>query len=180
MFYGTTNTCQPQSTTAVRITESLSSSVLTTVFSSLLFTAELSVRLVDGTTSCSGTVEVFSRGEWLGLCTVLWRMMREVKVVCREMDCGNPVSESRGPLAEDGRRGVILFSCSGDESSIRQCVIIGGGPGDCDGEYYHHVTCSGKRLVILRDLFIHYTILPCIMFYVFLFHLNRGRDVRCI
>lgn len=106
-------------------------------------------------------------------------MMRQAKVVCRELDCGNPVAESRGPLAEDGRRGVILFSCSGDESSIRQCDIIGG-PGDCYGEYYHHVTCSGKRLVILRDLVIHYTILPCIMFYVFLFHLNRGRDVRCI
>lgn len=69
--------------------------------------------------------------------------------------------------------------CSGHESSVGQCVITGG-PGVCDGGYYHHVTCSGKRLVILRDLFIHYTILPCIMFYVFLFHLNRGRDVRCI
>lgn len=107
-------------------------------------------------------------------------MMRDANIVCRELDCGNPVSESRGPLIEDGRRGVRLFSiCSGDESSIRWCKIIGG-PGVCDGGYYHHVTCSGKRLVILRDLFIHYTILPCIMFYVFLFHLNRGRDVRCI
>ncbi|XP_045568475.1 CD5 antigen-like [Salmo salar] len=109
--------------------------------------AEHSVRLVNGTTSCSGTVEVFSRGEWLGLCTVGWRMMIEVKVVCRELDCGNPVAESRGPLAEDGRRGVILFSCSGDESSIRQCVIIGE-PGVCIGRYYHHVTCSESvRLV---------------------------------
>ncbi|XP_045567230.1 scavenger receptor cysteine-rich type 1 protein M130-like [Salmo salar] len=74
-------------------------------------------------------------------------MMREVKVVCRELHCGNPVAESRGPLIEYGRRGVILFSCSGDESSIRQCVIIGG-PGFCDGEYYQHVTCSESvRLV---------------------------------
>lgn len=107
--------------------------------------------------------------------------MREVKVVCRELDCGNPVAASRGPLFEDGRRGVRLFSsCYGNESSIRQCDIIEVRPGVCIGGYYHHVTCSGKRLVILRDLFIHYTILPCIMFYVFLFHLNRGRDVRCI
>lgn len=106
-------------------------------------------------------------------------MMLEVKVVCRELNCGNPVAESRGPLIEDGRRGVTLYRCSGDESSIGQCDITGG-PGVCDGGYYHHVTCSGKRLVILRDLFIHYTILPCIMFYVFLFNLNRGRDVRCI
>uniref|UniRef100_A0A8C7KP99 SRCR domain-containing protein n=1 Tax=Oncorhynchus kisutch TaxID=8019 RepID=A0A8C7KP99_ONCKI len=74
--------------------------------------------------------------------------MREVKVVCRELDCGNPVSESRGPLIEDGRGRVRLYrSCSGDESSIRQCDIIGE-PGVCDGEYYRHVTCSESvRLV---------------------------------
>ncbi|KAM9398595.1 CD5 antigen-like isoform 2-T3 [Salvelinus alpinus] len=109
--------------------------------------AELSVRLVDGTTSCSGTVEVFYEGEWLGLCTGWWSMMKEAKVVCRELDCGNPVAESRGPLIEDGRRGVSLLSCSGHESSIRQCFIIGR-PGVCDGRYYHHVTCSESvRLV---------------------------------
>uniref|UniRef100_A0A8C7SF59 SRCR domain-containing protein n=1 Tax=Oncorhynchus mykiss TaxID=8022 RepID=A0A8C7SF59_ONCMY len=75
-------------------------------------------------------------------------MMREIKVVCRELDCGNPVAESRGPLFEDGRRGVTLYSsCYGDESSIRQCDITGG-PGFCDGEYYRHVTCSESvRLV---------------------------------
>ncbi|XP_029600588.1 scavenger receptor cysteine-rich type 1 protein M130-like [Salmo trutta] len=81
--------------------------------------------------------------------------MREVKVVCRQLDCGNPVAESSGPLIEDGR-GVTLFSCKGNESSIRECVIIKGIPGilvgvlpgDCEGEYYHHVTCSESvRLV---------------------------------
>uniref|UniRef100_A0A674A661 CD5 antigen-like n=1 Tax=Salmo trutta TaxID=8032 RepID=A0A674A661_SALTR len=74
-------------------------------------------------------------------------MMRQVKFVCREMDCGNPVAESRGPLAEYGRRGVRLSSCSGDESSIRQCDITEG-RGVCNGEYYHHVNCSESvRLV---------------------------------
>uniref|UniRef100_A0A8C7RFV5 SRCR domain-containing protein n=1 Tax=Oncorhynchus mykiss TaxID=8022 RepID=A0A8C7RFV5_ONCMY len=147
VFYGTTNTCQPQSITAVRITEPLSSSVLTTVFSSLLFTAEYSVRLVDGTTSCSGTVEVFYRGEWSGLCISWWSIM--AKVVCRELNCGNVVAESRGPLIEDGSIGVRLYSiCRGTESSIRQCDIIEGGRGFCYGGYYHHVTCSGKRLSV--------------------------------
>uniref|UniRef100_A0A8K9V3N8 SRCR domain-containing protein n=1 Tax=Oncorhynchus mykiss TaxID=8022 RepID=A0A8K9V3N8_ONCMY len=110
--------------------------------------AELSVRLVNGTTSCSGTVEVFYRGEWLSLCSSWWRMIGEVKVVCRELDCGNPVAESRGPLIEDGRRGVRLFSiCSGDESSIRQCDNIEA-HGVCYGGYYRHVICSESvRLV---------------------------------
>ncbi|XP_045567915.1 deleted in malignant brain tumors 1 protein-like isoform X2 [Salmo salar] len=57
-------------------------------------------------------------------------------------------AESRGPLIEDGRRRVYLYSsCYGNESSIRQCDIIGE-PGDCIGRYYHHVTCSESvRLV---------------------------------
>ncbi|XP_064860604.1 deleted in malignant brain tumors 1 protein-like [Oncorhynchus nerka] len=111
--------------------------------------AEYSVRLVNGTTSCSGKVEVFYRGEWSRLCPRwLWSMMRDAKVVCREMDCGNPVADSIGGLVEDGSRGVILYSrCRGDESSIRQCDNKGG-PGFCYGGYYHHVICSESvRLV---------------------------------
>ncbi|XP_029602314.1 CD5 antigen-like [Salmo trutta] len=109
--------------------------------------AQYSVRLVDGTTSCSGTVEVFYRGEWLGLCSEWWSM-KVTKVLFRELDCGNVVSESRGPLFEDGRGGVRIFSrCRGHESSITQCDIIGG-RGACNGRYYHHVTCSESvRLV---------------------------------
>eukprot|EP00063_Salmo_salar_P074201 XP_014049036.1 PREDICTED: CD5 antigen-like [Salmo salar] len=111
--------------------------------------AELSVRLVDGTTSCSGTVAVFYRGEWLGVCPGGWNMMRVAKVVCRQLDCGNVVAESRGLLMEEGRRGFRLFTmCSGNESSIRQCNIIGRGPGSCIGRYDDHVTCSESvRLV---------------------------------
>uniref|UniRef100_A0A8C8IW33 SRCR domain-containing protein n=1 Tax=Oncorhynchus tshawytscha TaxID=74940 RepID=A0A8C8IW33_ONCTS len=35
-------------------------------------------RLVNGTTSCSGTVEVFYRGEWSGLCPRWWKSVRLV------------------------------------------------------------------------------------------------------
>uniref|UniRef100_A0A674DYM0 SRCR domain-containing protein n=1 Tax=Salmo trutta TaxID=8032 RepID=A0A674DYM0_SALTR len=109
--------------------------------------AEFSVRLVNGTTSCSGTVEIFYRGEWLGLCTSWWSMMKEVKFVCRELDCGNPVAESGGPLVEDGKRRVILDRCYGNEYSIRHCDFIRE-PGVCIGRNYHQVTCSESvRLV---------------------------------
>uniref|UniRef100_A0A8C7S5K9 SRCR domain-containing protein n=1 Tax=Oncorhynchus mykiss TaxID=8022 RepID=A0A8C7S5K9_ONCMY len=75
-------------------------------------------------------------------------MMIEVRFVCRELNCGNPVAESGGPLLEDGRRRVILGGCYGNESSIRQCDIVRGGPGGCNGRTYHHVTCSESvRLV---------------------------------
>lgn len=72
--------------------------------------------------------------------------MKEAKVVCRELDCGNFVDVSRGPLVEDGR--TIYVSCSlyGDES-IGQCYKNEGSK-NCNGGYYHHVTCSESvRLV---------------------------------
>ncbi|XP_041694747.2 soluble scavenger receptor cysteine-rich domain-containing protein SSC5D-like [Coregonus clupeaformis] len=102
--------------------------------------AEYSVRLVNGPTSCSGTVEVFYRGEWLVLCTGWWSMI-EAKVVCRQMGCGNATAESGGPMVEEGRGGVMVESCNGDESTITRCDISGG-PGVCNGEYYHNVMCS--------------------------------------
>nr|XP_046192783.1 CD5 antigen-like [Oncorhynchus gorbuscha] len=110
--------------------------------------AEYSVRLLNGTTSCSGTVEVFYEGEWLGLCSGCWSMMREVKILCRELNCGDVVAESIGPQFVTGRGIVTIYSmCSGHESTVGQCVITGG-PGVCDGGYYHHVTCSESvRLV---------------------------------
>uniref|UniRef100_A0A8K9WTQ6 SRCR domain-containing protein n=1 Tax=Oncorhynchus mykiss TaxID=8022 RepID=A0A8K9WTQ6_ONCMY len=76
-------------------------------------------------------------------------MMRQATVVCRQQGCGNPVAASRGPLIEDGRIGVRLYSiCRGNESSIKQCDKSRGEPGVCDGGYYHHVTCSESvRLV---------------------------------
>ncbi|XP_045572292.1 deleted in malignant brain tumors 1 protein-like [Salmo salar] len=74
-------------------------------------------------------------------------MMKEVKFVCRELDCGNPVAESGGPLVEDGKRRVILDRCYGNEYSIRHCDFIRE-PGVCIGRNYHQVTCSESvRLV---------------------------------
>ncbi|KAK6324329.1 hypothetical protein J4Q44_G00036710, partial [Coregonus suidteri] len=84
--------------------------------------AEHSVRLVNGTTSCSGTVEVFYEGEWLGLCPRWWWSMRETKVVCRELGCGNAVAASRGPLVEDGRRGVTLYWVAVEMSLLLESV----------------------------------------------------------
>uniref|UniRef100_A0A4W5LIG1 SRCR domain-containing protein n=2 Tax=Hucho hucho TaxID=62062 RepID=A0A4W5LIG1_9TELE len=109
--------------------------------------AELSIRLVNGTNSCSGTVEVFYEGEWLGLCpSWSWRV-RKATVVCRELGFVNVVATSRGPPFEEGRGGVKVFGCRGEVSSLRDCNSRGG-QGFCDGDNYVNVTCSESvRLV---------------------------------
>ncbi|XP_031674972.1 deleted in malignant brain tumors 1 protein-like, partial [Oncorhynchus kisutch] len=100
---------------------------------------EDSVRLVDGTTSCSGTVEVFYRGEWTADDVRLvgggsrcaggvewyyqgeWRIVgaedwHVAAVVCRQLGCGSTDSELLG----NTNRGFLVY-CSGSESSLREC-----------------------------------------------------------
>uniref|UniRef100_A0A8K9WKX5 SRCR domain-containing protein n=1 Tax=Oncorhynchus mykiss TaxID=8022 RepID=A0A8K9WKX5_ONCMY len=75
-------------------------------------------------------------------------MISETKIMCRELDCGNVVAEYRVLVEYRRRRGVRLGGCRGHESTIRECNNINGGPGFCNGGYYHHVTCSESvRLV---------------------------------
>uniref|UniRef100_A0A3B5ANM0 Soluble scavenger receptor cysteine-rich domain-containing protein SSC5D n=1 Tax=Stegastes partitus TaxID=144197 RepID=A0A3B5ANM0_9TELE len=76
------------------------------------------VRLLNGTDSCSGRVEVHHDGHWGKVCNNNWGN-KEATVVCKELNCGAPkkIQESFG---DSGLRGFIS-RCSGNVSSIGQC-----------------------------------------------------------
>ncbi|KAG2469490.1 WC11 protein, partial [Polypterus senegalus] len=62
----------------------------------------LDLRLVGGTNNCSGRVEIKYGDTWGTVCDDDWDM-KDVKVVCRQLRCGEPVSAE---LEFGGGRGV--------------------------------------------------------------------------
>uniref|UniRef100_A0A671VYD4 SRCR domain-containing protein n=1 Tax=Sparus aurata TaxID=8175 RepID=A0A671VYD4_SPAAU len=80
-----------------------------------------SIRLINGTGQCSGRVEISQGGHLSPAFNVNWGM-NEATVVCREMNCGDPV-RFNGSYGQGGAQRGYNVSCSGRESSLSQCTL---------------------------------------------------------
>nr|XP_021330843.1 scavenger receptor cysteine-rich type 1 protein M130 isoform X1 [Danio rerio] len=88
----------------------------------LLCAESLKVRLVDGNSPCAGRVEVLHRGQWGTVCDMFWDLA-DAAVVCRELDCGEPVDVLGDAYFGPGS-GPTLMSvpmCIGSESTLKNC-----------------------------------------------------------
>ncbi|KAG9264042.1 deleted in malignant brain tumors 1 protein isoform X1, partial [Astyanax mexicanus] len=110
-----------------------------------IFIAELNVRLINGTGSCSGRVEVYYRGQWGTVCDDYWDI-NDAEVVCRQMGCGRALSVHSSADFGKGTGPILLdnVGCSGIQSSIGQCHHNGFGRHDCNHGEDAGVTCSGE------------------------------------
>uniref|UniRef100_A0A8C9YCB9 Soluble scavenger receptor cysteine-rich domain-containing protein SSC5D n=1 Tax=Sander lucioperca TaxID=283035 RepID=A0A8C9YCB9_SANLU len=101
------------------------------------------LRLMNGTSRCSGRVEIYNDGQWGTVCDDRWGMP-EADVVCREMNCGSALSVHYKAFFGRGQDRVWLddVECTGHEKALADCPHRGFGENDCDHNEDAGVVCS--------------------------------------
>ncbi|XP_022110413.1 uncharacterized protein LOC110989982 isoform X2 [Acanthaster planci] len=109
---------------------------------------EPAVRLVGGSTSNEGRVEVFSGGVWGTICDDRWDLMNAA-VVCRELGLGGAL-DALSRAAFGGGYGLEILldnvACIGDEDTVFDCRHPGLGNHNCGHSEDAGVRCGRLRL----------------------------------
>ncbi|XP_030579774.1 scavenger receptor cysteine-rich type 1 protein M130-like, partial [Archocentrus centrarchus] len=126
-----------QSGSALRECATSDSSSLT-----LNITCRDSVRLLNGSSLCSGRLEVKSNQSWSSVCEADFDQ-QDAEVVCRELGCGPP-SVLQGALYGEVEAPVWSreFQCGGHESALLDCRSSGSARSSCSPGKAVGLTCS--------------------------------------
>ncbi|XP_059208675.1 scavenger receptor cysteine-rich type 1 protein M130-like [Centropristis striata] len=120
---------------------------------SLDITCSDSVRLVNGTSLCSGRLEVKSdqsNQSWSSVCEADFDQ-QDAEVVCRELGCGAP-SVLQGALYGEVEAPMWTkeFQCGGDESALLDCRRSGSDRNTCSAGRTVGLTCSEPASIRLK------------------------------
>uniref|UniRef100_A0A6J0USU5 Scavenger receptor cysteine-rich domain-containing protein DMBT1-like n=1 Tax=Pogona vitticeps TaxID=103695 RepID=A0A6J0USU5_9SAUR len=106
------------------------------------------IRLMNGSSRCTGRVEVLHNGVWGTVCDDSWGI-EEARVVCRQLGCAAAISAPRNAHFGRGSDRIWLdeLRCTGTESALSQCPARPWGDNDCHHGEDAGVVCSEVRLV---------------------------------
>ncbi|PKU30063.1 deleted in malignant brain tumors 1 [Limosa lapponica baueri] len=105
-------------------------------------------RLVNGSSVCSGRVEVFHDGEWGTVCDDSWSLV-DAQVVCREVGCGQALSALSQAAFGQGSGPIWLdeVTCAGMEASLSLCQARSWGSHNCNHREDAAVECAEARMM---------------------------------
>ncbi|KAG9463934.1 hypothetical protein GDO78_020772, partial [Eleutherodactylus coqui] len=104
------------------------------------------LRLVGGTNSCEGRLEVRHQGEWGTICGDYWNH-KDAVVACQQLGCSASNIQMKATSFGPGE-GKIWFSnvaCTGEELNLWQCRHQMWGNPFCDHEQDVGVICAGEE-----------------------------------
>ena len=103
------------------------------------------VRLVNGSSRCSGRVEVLQSQRWGSVCDDGWDL-DDAEVVCRQLGCGTAVAAP--PRAHFGMGPEPIWlddvNCTGSEAALSACRARPWGESNCNHQEDASVVCLGK------------------------------------
>lgn len=103
------------------------------------------IRLVDGPNRCAGRLEVLWKQQWGTVCDDRWDLSDAI-VVCRQLDCGKPLSAPGSAHFGEGTGPIWLddMECNGTEVDLSACRTRPWGEHNCNHGEDASVVCSGN------------------------------------
>ncbi|XP_074849058.1 scavenger receptor cysteine-rich type 1 protein M130-like [Carettochelys insculpta] len=102
-------------------------------------------RLANGSTGCSGRVELLHGGIWGTLCDTQWDL-QAADTLCQQLNCGFAMWIPAGQLfgTGDGPLWNGTFGCERNQSRLRDCPVTALGAAECPPRSEANVVCAGS------------------------------------